>query len=200
MTIGYARVSSETQNLDRQIIELDNYINRKGIKEYEVISEKISGSVPAIDRKFNIVFNDKSCKHLIIEDFDRLGRNLIDILQTVERLLENGVNVTVLKYDQTAILDNGQRNPLWQILVSMMGTFAQMEREKIKERQKQGIAAAKKKGVYKGRKVGATKNNDKFLAENKAVIKQLKAGTSIRNTAKICGVSVGTVQKVKKMM
>lgn len=197
MTIGYIRVSSETQNLDRQRVEIERYFKLNQIKKYQIISEKISGCVPSSERKFNIVFNDTTFNHLVIEDVDRLGRNVIDILQTIEKLLSKNINVTVLKYGQSALLKNGQRNPIFQLLVSMMGTFGQMEREKIKERQKQGIEIAKLKGKYKGRKQGTTESKNKFLAKYKNVVRLLNCGLPVRKTAAAVGVSVSTVMKVK---
>ena len=68
------------------------------------------------------------------------------------------------------------------------------------ERQRQGIAIAKAKGVYKGRVKGSKESDDEVLAKYKNVVKQLKKGQSLRNTAKICGVSLGTVQKVKSIV
>lgn len=81
-----------------------------------------------------------------------------------------------------------------------MANIAEMERESILERQKEGIAIAKAKGVYKGRELGSKESDTDFLSKYKEVVKSLKKGNSIRDTAKICSVSLGTVQKVKNLL
>ncbi len=81
-----------------------------------------------------------------------------------------------------------------------MANIAEMERETLLERQREGIAIAKAKGIYKGREKGTTESKEDFLAKYKDVIKYLKQGQSLRNTVKLTGVSLGTVQKVKRMM
>ena len=80
-----------------------------------------------------------------------------------------------------------------------MANIAEMEKETLLERQKEGIALAKLRGVYKGRDLGSIESDEDFLNKYNGVIKTLKKGISIRDVAKICSVSVGTVQKVKKI-
>lgn len=81
-----------------------------------------------------------------------------------------------------------------------MANVAEMEREMLLERQKEGIAIAKAKGIYKGREKSTTESKEDFLAKYKKIIKYLKQGQSLRNTVKPTGVSLGTIQKVKRMM
>ena len=81
-----------------------------------------------------------------------------------------------------------------------MANVAVMERETLLERQREGIAIAKAKGVYKGRVRGSVESKDVVLSKYKGVVKLLKQGISLRKTAKLEGVSLGTVQKVKKIM
>lgn len=78
-----------------------------------------------------------------------------------------------------------------------MANIAEMKRETILKRQGEGIALAKVRGTYKGREKGSVESIEDFLSKYKEVIKSLKKGNSIRDTAKICSVSIGTVQKVK---
>lgn len=81
-----------------------------------------------------------------------------------------------------------------------MASIAETERETMLERQRKGIAIAKAKGVYKGRVKGSVESDKEFLSKYKEVIRCLKKGTSLRDTAKLCDVSLGTVQKVKKAL
>ncbi|GBF18230.1 hypothetical protein C21_00387 [Arenibacter sp. NBRC 103722] len=81
-----------------------------------------------------------------------------------------------------------------------MANIAEMERETMLERQREGIALAKAKGNYKGRERGSKESKEDFLSKYPEVIKQLKKGHSFRNTMKLAGVSLGTVQMVKESM
>lgn len=81
-----------------------------------------------------------------------------------------------------------------------MANIAEMERESLLERQREGIAIAKAKGAYKGRVKGSVESDKEVLRRYKNVVKQLKNGQSLRATAKLTDVSLGTVQKVKRLI
>ena len=85
------------------------------------------------------------------------------------------------------------------MIVSVLANVAEMERENIKERQREGITIAKAKGVYHGRKQGTELTSEQLLEKYKSVVKELNQGESIRRTAKLCEVSPATVQKIKKL-
>lgn len=199
-TVLYIRVSSESQNTERQEHELKEWSLKTGSKNITTIIEKISGATSTKDRRFNEVFNMENVGRVVVHDIDRLGRDTIDILQTIKSLTAKGINLTVTGLGMDTILPNGKENDAFKIVLSVMATLAEMERKKIKERQKQGIARAKKKGKYKGRKVGTTESKDVVLAKYKNVVKELNNNTSIRRTAKLCDVSINTVQKVKALI
>lgn len=139
---------------------------------------------------------------MVVQDIDRLGRDTIDILQTIKKLTKKNINVTVTALGMDTLLPNGRENESFKIVLSVMATLAELERTKIKERQKQGIKIAKAKGVYKGRQRGATKDASKILEENKKVVKELKKENplSLRKIASIGSCSVNTVQKVKRLL
>lgn len=194
----YIRVSTTDQNFDRQEAELKKFASRADVDQVEVIKEKVSGSVPFADRAAAKVLTDDSIKLLIVHDLDRLGRNTIDILTTIKALTLKGTSVVVSKLGIETLLPNGKENPAAKLMFSILATMAEMEREKIRERQKEGIALAKKRGAYKGRKPGTTESRAKILSKYPKVIRELKKGTSLRRAAKICDVSVNTVRKVKE--
>lgn len=196
---AYVRVSSNTQNEARQIESIKTYFNNSNIQNYTIKIDKISGTVKASDRALEQIFSN-DYTNLIIQDFDRLGRNTIDILQTIERLHAKNINVTVLNYNVSSILENKTKNPLFTMLCSLLSTIAQQEREKIKERQKQGIEIAKRDGKFKGRAKGTTENKKDFLNKYKNVQKAIKQELSIRQISKLCDVSINTVRKVKALM
>lgn len=140
--IGYARVSSKDQNLDRQLAAL------KKKKVFRIFTDKVSGSStqrPGLDGALNYV---RAGDQLIVVSMDRLARSLIDLHRLVDELTERGVSVKFLKEGQTYSLDS---SPVAKLMLGLLGSVAEFERAIIRERQAEGIAKAKARGVYKGR-------------------------------------------------
>lgn len=140
--IGYARVSSKDQNLDRQLAAL------KKEKVFRVFTDTVSGSStqrPGLDGALNYL---RSGDQLIVVSMDRLARSLIDLHRLVDELTERGVSVKFLKEGQTYSLDS---SPVAKLMLGLLGSVAEFERSIIRERQAEGIAKAKARGVYKGR-------------------------------------------------
>ncbi len=193
MNARYIRVSTGNQKTARQ--------EAKAAKDEKVFIDIVSGSIPFSEReegkKLLQEIEDGSINYVSVSSIDRLGRNLYDILTTLETLKEKRV---ILKVDNLGIesLVNGKENQAFKLIISVMANIAEMERETILERQREGIALAKAKGLYKGREKGSVESDKEFLAKYREVIKSLKKGNSLRDTAKICKVSLGTVQKVKR--
>ncbi len=192
MKARYIRVSTGAQNTARQ--------EEKQAQGERLFIDVVSGSKPFKDReqgKELIKAIERSeINYVSVSSIDRLGRNLYDILTTLEFFKEKGI---ILKVDNLGIesLIEGRENQAFKLIISVMANIAEMERETILERQREGIALAKAKGIYKGREKGSTESVEEFLSKYKEVVKSLKKGNSIRDTAKICNVSIGTVQKVK---
>ncbi|CAB0918294.1 MULTISPECIES: recombinase family protein [Corynebacterium] len=140
--IGYARVSSKDQNLDRQLAAL------KKEKVFRIFTDTVSGSStqrPGLDGALNYV---RAGDQLIVVSMDRLARSLIDLHRLVDELTERGVSVKFLKEGQTYSLDS---SPVAKLMLGLLGSVAEFERAIIRERQAEGIAKAKARGVYKGR-------------------------------------------------
>lgn len=196
MKARYIRVSTEKQKLDRQ--------KAKGGDDELWFIDVVSGAVDFRNRKGGKKVIEEiekgNISYLSVSSIDRLGRNLFDILCTLELLNKNEI---VLKVDNLGIesLVNGKPNHAFKLIISVMGNIAEMERSIMLERQKQGIELAKMNGVYKGRLKGSKESDDDFLAKYKGVQKELKLGVnSLRKIAKLNGVSLATVQKVKKTL
>lgn len=195
MKARYIRVSTGNQNTARQLAK-----SYPGEKLYIDI---VSGAVPFSERELGKKLLDElesnEIEYLSVSSIDRLGRNLFDILSTIEKLNEKQIT---LKVDNLGLesLVSGKPNSAFKLIISVMANIAEMERESILERQREGIALAKAKGIYKGREKGSVESEEDFLNKYQEVIKSLKKGNSVRDTAKICDVSPGTVQKVRNLI
>ena len=190
----YNRISTANQNLERQLIKqnIDEVLFNDVISGSVKFKERIRGKELLKEIKLGNV------SYLSISSIDRLGRSLIDVLETLE--LCNNYGVTI-KVDNLGIesLINGKVNQVFKLIVSVLGNVAEMERLNILERQREGIALAKAKGVYRGRERGSSESKIQFLSKYKGVVKLLKKGYSIRTISKLEDVSKNTVQKVKKI-
>ncbi|CAI9682501.1 recombinase family protein [Elizabethkingia anophelis] len=195
MKARYIRVSTGNQNTERQLKKI--HPNEK------LYIDIVSGAIPFKEREQgNKLIQDieaDSIKYISVHSIDRLGRNLFDILATLELLNEKKVT---LKVDNLGIesLVNNKPNSAFKLIISVMANIAEMERETMLERQKEGIKIAIAKGVYKGRVKGSKESDEQVLSKYKEVVKYLKRGQSLRDIAKLCNVSLGTVQKVKKIL
>ena len=136
---------------------------------------------------------------MVVSSVDRLGRNLHDIISTLEYFNSKGVT---LRVDNLGLesMTLGKVNPTFNLIISVMANVAQMERETLLERQREGIAVAKAKGIYTGRVKGSVESDAEVLAKYRDVAKFLKMGKPLRDVKSRCGVSLGTVQKVKQVM
>ena len=167
---GYARVSTKEQNLDRQLLAL----REQGIEERNIIVDKESGK--DLERKgYQALINTmlRRGDTLIIKSLDRLSRNKCDIKKELERFKENGIRLKVIDLPTTMIdFPDGQEwvmEMVNNILIEVLGTIAEQERNSIKQRQAEGIAAAKEKGAELGRpKAQKPENWDSVIAEIKA--------------------------------
>ena len=197
--IFYTRVSAVDQNEARQVANID-------LNKYEVYSDKISGSVAFEERpqgaKVIELVKSNAVNEVMVHSIDRLGRNTIDVLSTIQFMTDNGVNVISAKEGLSTLNPDGTKNMTASLVINILASVAEMERERIRERQKEGIAIAKIEGRYKehGRPKGTGKSADDLLKEYKHVRKELTNGVSLRRTAKLCSVSLSTVQKVQKVM
>lgn len=141
--VGYIRVSTLEQNPERQIELLKQY------SLDEIFTDYASGkdtSRPQLQATLKYLRNGDS---LLVVSMDRLARNLDDLRKIVKELTTRGVTLTFIKENLTF----GETNsPMSNLLLSVMGAFAEFERSLIKERQREGIQIAKAKGLYRGRK------------------------------------------------
>lgn len=195
MKARYNRISTANQKLERQLAKQN--------PDEQLYNDVISGSVKFSEReKGRLLLQEiKSGKvnWVAVSAIDRLGRNLQDLINTLEEFENCGVTLRVDNLGLESRID-GKPNPTFKLIVSVMANVAEMERDTLLERQREGVALARAKGVYKGRVKGSVESDDEILTKYKEVVKFLNRKQSLRNTAKLCEVSLGTVQKVQRVM
>ena len=175
--IGYVRVSSEDQNPERQL---------EGLEVDKLYIEKISGkdlNRPMLDELLKYIREGDT---LVAHSMDRLARDLINLKQLVKKLTEGGITVRFIK---EGLIFTGEDTPMSHLMLSMMGAFAEFERALIRERQREGIAIAKKKNLYKGRKPKLTEEQILALYE------RFKTGTRKVNIAQEFSICRETLYK-----
>jgi DNA invertase Pin-like site-specific DNA recombinase len=195
MKAKYIRVSSSDQNLERQQVNA---------KDYSCIyKDTISGAVDFFSRpagkKAKADIEAGKITELHVASIDRLGRNIIDILTVIEFLHIHSVNLFVENLAMFSLAE-GKPSQTFKLIISVLGNVAEMERESLLERQRQGILVAKAKGIYKGRASGTELTPEQVLSKHKVVARELRNGESLRRAAKLGCVSLGTAQKVKRIL
>ena len=164
--VFYARVSSKGQNLARQLARA------KEVEADKVFTDKLSGKTtdrPGLKALMKYVREDDTVE---VVSLDRLSRNYKDIQRLVQELKNKGVSLIVDDLPQTHTGNNLVDQFMLDMMINLMGFVAQNEREKILERQRQGIEQAKKRGVYKGRPFKyAPNSNDR---EGRLVYEKIK--------------------------
>lgn len=199
----YARVSStnDRQSTDRQVSDLNGYATKNDINVIKIFEEHISGAKRNEERPVLCECLDYCIENkidtLLISELSRLGRNVDEVLANVKRCKDNNLNIYFQKENLSIFQADGTKNPFLNIFISVLGTCAEMERENIKFRLNSGRAKYIADGGKLGRKEGYRKPKEQKEVEYKEVIKELKKGTSVRRTAKLCDVSVSTVQRIK---
>lgn len=169
--IGYQRVSSYGQNEERQLTDVD---------VDEMFTDKASGKDTNRPQLSAAIRYARKGDVFIVHSMDRLARNIVDLRGIVEELNAKGVAVQFVKESLTF---TGEDSAMNNLLLNMLGAVAEFERSLIKERQREGIAIAKAKGKYKGRKPSLTPAQVNEVVELKA------SGVSIAEIARRYGVS-----------
>lgn len=175
--VGYVRVSSPDQNPDRQLADIE--VDKKFIDHWSGATK----NRPELNKCLDYVREGDT---LVVHSIDRLARNLLDLQDIIQSILNKGVIVKFLKENLRFEASN---DPMATLTLQIMGAFAEFERTMIKARQREGIDAAKKSGKHLGRPPTITQ---KFLSETMSI---LDRKISIRQTAKMMGVSRATIYK-----
>ena len=209
-TAIYARVSStgDRQSTERQVIDLTDYANRNAMTVCKTFEEHISGAKknherPVLQECLTYCIEEK-VDVLLLSELSRLGRNVDEVLANIRFAKENRLNVYFQKEGISIYGTDGKENPYLTIMIAVLGTCAQMERENIHYRLQSGrkvyvdknLAATGKSGL--GRKEGYRKPVETKKEEYKEVLKLLRSGYPIRKVAKLTDVSESTIKRLKK--
>ena len=199
----YARVSStnDRQDTSRQIEDLKRFATSQDIEVVSIFEEHISGAKKLEERQVLTTCLEyckkKSTNYLLLSELSRLGRSTLQVLRSLDILHEAKVSIYIQNLGLYTLQPNGEVNPIASIMVTVLAEMANIERSNIQYRLNSGRANYIAKGGKLGRKVGAIKTEYKKKEEYKETIALLKKGYSVRNIAKLQGIGISTVQRIK---
>jgi len=199
-----ARVSTHTQDYDRQINELNTYAKSNKMEVVKVFANKISGATKNEDRieiqeLINYVKRNNVDKVLCLE-ISRLGRNTLEALKVIELLNQHKIPLYVKNYSLETLDENGKVNPMAQLLLTLLLEISSMERLTIRQRMESGYKNHIANGGRVGRKEGYVKSDEAMKNQYVEEIKLLRKNISLRNVQKITGTSVNTLRKLKEFV
>lgn len=200
----YARVSStgDRQDTARQIKDLEKYARSQNVEIVKTYEEHVSGAKRIEERQVLTECLEyctrNSVDFLLLSELSRLGRSTLQVLRSLEMLHEAKVSVYIQNLGLYTLLPDGKVNPIASIMVTVLAEMANIERSNIQYRLNSGRSNYIANGGKLGRKKGSTKSEEKLKEEYKETILLLKKGYSIRNIAKLQGIGISTVQRIKK--
>lgn len=199
----FVRVSKKEQDYQRQLEDLRAVARSQAVQVVAEIAEKISGTRRNQEREgiqqLLALSRRGAIQKVLVSEVSRLGRSTVEVLQIVEELTQLGISIFVQNFG-IETLREGKRNPVAQFLFTLLAEFARLERETLRERILSSLEEARRQGKKLGRPAGTTEGRAAFLGKYEAVTQQLRAGLSVRKTAKLCGVALNTVSKVKALL
>jgi DNA invertase Pin-like site-specific DNA recombinase len=197
MKVLYVRTSTLEQKTDRQ---------RVNEKDFQlVVEDKCSGSIALFEReggKQILKLIEKGMlTELYVWEIDRLGRCLLDILSNIKYFNEKKICIHFVSQGLSTLQPDGSENNITKMIISILGTLAEMEKKISRERQLEGIAIAKLNNKYNGRAKGSNEDVLKFLSKpkNSKALDYIKKGYKNIEVAKIVGVHFNTITKIRKV-
>lgn len=200
----YARVSTKTQDYDRQLSELRTYAARMQYNVVREFAEVVSGAKKVNEREamseLLTYCNDNHVDKVLIYECSRLSRRSVDFLQIVEYLNERKISVYIHQNGLETLLPNGEVNPIASLVLGILAQFNSMERTLIRSRMESGYNSYRSRGGQVGRKSGYRKPTETMMLQYTKEISLLKKGISLRNVSAITKTSIGTLQKLKRLV
>lgn len=199
-----ARVSTDKQLYERQVVEMEQYCKSAGWDVAKVFANKVSGAKknderPEIVEMLQYIEENKIDKVCVLE-ISRLGRNTLEALKVIELLNEKKICLFIKNYNLETLDSKGNVNPITSLICTILLEISSMERHTIIERMSSGrdqyIAKCRREGVKMGRPATYRKSDDAMREQYKKEISLLKQKMSLRNICAITGTSVATIRKL----
>lgn len=201
----FCRVSStnDRQNYDRQINDLTQLAEAQNYRVTGVFAEKVSGAKKNSERKELLKMidfvNSNQIDKILVTELSRLGRDTLQVLQTIEILNLNKISLYIQNYNIETLTPEKEINPMSQFLVTILAEVARMERKTIESRLSSGYQNFRNTGGVVGRKSGFRKSEDVMKDEYAEEIKMLKKGYSYQHIAQITKTNKNTLTKLRKL-
>ncbi len=200
----YSRVSTSSQDFQRQTNELMDFSAYNGWEVLRVFEEKISGAKlneerPQLMKMIDFI-KENNIDKVLCWELSRLGRNTLEVLKTINLFNDKCISLYIKNHNIETLNDKCEVNPMSQFMIQILTSISEMEKSTIRQRIVSGYDNFRKQGGKVGRKEGFKKVDEVILVENKEVVKLLKQGYSIRKVMKLTDKSSGLVQKVKRLI
>lgn len=201
-----ARVSTDKQEYNRQVVELTDYCDKMGYEVMRVFASKVSGTKknedrPEIMEMLQYIEQNNIDKVCVLE-ISRLGRNTLEALKVIELLNERKVCLYIKNYNLETLDSEGNVNPITSLICTILLEISSMERHTIIDRMASGrdqyIAKCRKEGIKMGRPATYRKSDDAMKEEYRKEISLLKQGLSLRQINGLTGTSIMTIRKLYK--
>lgn len=202
-----ARVSTQAQDYQRQVTELQEYCDKVGWEVTRVFANKVSGA-KAVTERPEIVemveyIKNNDVKRVVCLEISRLGRNTLEALKVINYLNEHRVSLYVKNYNLETLID-GKVNPVASLICIILLEIGSLERRSIIERTSSGrnqyIAKCREQGIKMGRPSSYRKSDEAYKDQYSKEISLLRKGISLRNVQAITGTAVGTLRKLSKFV
>ena len=203
-----ARVSTQGQDYERQVVELTDYCQRMNWEVVKVFAAKVSGASKLADREEISALveyvKENQLNRVVCLEISRLGRNTLEALKVINYLNEHQISLHIKNYNLNTLNPDGKVNPVASLICTILLEIASMERLTIKERMESGrnqyIARCRKYGIKMGRPATYRKSDETYKDQYQKEISLLRKGISLRNVQKITGTSIGTLQRLKRFV
>ena len=202
-----ARVSTDKQDYQRQIVELTDYCSKVGWEIVKVFANKVSGAKKTEERpevlEMLSYVKEHAIKRVCCLEVSRLGRNTLEALKVIQMLNDNNVSLFIKNYNLETLNPDGTPNPVASLITTILLEVASMERRTILERVNSGrnqyIAKCRKEGVKMGRPTNYKKSDEAYKEQYQKELTLLRKGISLRNVHKLTNTSMNTLRKLKSM-
>lgn len=202
-----ARVSTDKQDYQRQIVELTDYCSKVGWEIVKVFANKISGAKKTEERpeilEMLSYVKEHDIKRVCCLEVSRLGRNTLEALKVIQMLNDNNVSLFIKNYNLETLNPDGTPNPVASLITTILLEVASMERRTILERVNSGrnqyIAKCRKEGIKMGRPTDYKKSDEAYKEQYQKELTLLRKGISLRNVHKLTNTSMNTLRKLKSM-